>query len=149
MTKLKALLSTVLVSSLLTGMAFAAEIGVVDMQTISTKYTKAQNLAAQVKDKEAELTKLRDQLAEQLKGADKLSPVEKKNMEDKLNAQFAAKFKEYREWTVAQEQALKAEFDRAIDQVAAQQKLDLVLPKQAVLQGGRDITQDVITTLNK
>ncbi len=150
MRKLKVLFSTLVVTATLSGMAFAAEVGVVDIQEISQKYSKAQELATQVKSKETELQKLRDSLVAELKAADekKMSPVEKKNLEDKLKGQFAAKFKEYREWTMTQEQAIKSDFDRAIQAVAKNQSLDIVLPSQAVLQGGRDITADVITQLN-
>ncbi len=149
MKQVKQMLSAVGLSLLLTGAAIAQEIGVVDMALVSQKYTKAQGLATQVKTKEDELQKLRDNLVTQLKAGEKLSPVEKKNLEDKLNNQFATKFKEYREWTVGQEQILRQDFERAIQQVATSQKLDLVLPKQTVLQGGKDVTQDVINALNK
>ncbi len=142
------MLGALLVSIILTGAAFADSVGVVDMQEISQKYSKAQDVANQVKDKEDELQKLRDSLATQLKAGEKLSPVEKKNLEDKLNNQFAAKFKEYRDWTLAEEQVIKDDFDKAIKTVATNDKLDVVLPKQAVLQGGKDVTDEVISTLN-
>jgi Skp family chaperone for outer membrane proteins len=147
----KSLLSAVLAATLLTGVALAEQIGVVDMQVISQKYTKSQALAAQIKSKEQELQKLRDELAGQLKAAEarKMSPVEKKTLEDKLNGQFAAKFKEYREWALMQDQGLKEELNKAIQATSSSQKLDVVFPRQAVLQGGRDITEDVLNNLNK
>jgi outer membrane protein len=145
---MKTVLSGMLVTAMLTGIAFADQIGVVDMQQISEKYSKAQQLAQQVKSKEEELQKLRTDLQGQLKAGEKLSPVEKKTLEEKLNSQFAAKFKEYREWTLTQEQGIKSDFDKVIQSVTQAQKLDLVLPKQTVLQGGKDITADVIKALN-
>lgn len=129
--------------------AFAEGVAVVDMDAISQKYVKAQNVTATAKTKEDELQKFRDMLQGQLKAADKLSPIEKKNMEEKLNQQFMAKFKEYRDWMVAQQQSLKADFDNAIRQVSQAKSYDVILPKQGVIQGGRDITQEVVDVLNK
>lgn len=148
MRQLKTVTSALLATVILTGAALAAEVGVVDMQTVSQKYTKAQALSTQVKSKEEELQKLREKLLTELKAGEKLSPVEKKNLEDKLNAQFASKFKEYRQWTMDQEAALKVDFDKAIMQVSQKQHLDLVLPKQSVITGGKDITDDVVNVLN-
>ena len=125
-----------------------AQVGVVDMQEVARKYTKAQTMAAQVKIKEDELSKFRQDLMDQLKTADKLSPVEKKNLEDKLNGQFAEKFKQFRDWTVAQETLLKNDFDQAIQSVAKTQSLEMVLPKQTVLYGGKEVTTDVLNALN-
>lgn len=145
----KQFFASALVALCLTGVSFAGEIGVVDMQEVSQKYTKAQELASQVKTKEQELQKLRESLQQQLKAGEKLSPVEKKSLEEKLNAQFATKFKEYREWTMSQEKVIRNDFEKAVQSVAQSQSLDLVLPKQTVLQGGKDITNDVINFLNK
>jgi len=129
--------------------AALADIGVVDMEAVIQKYSKAQEVSAQSKEKEEGLQKYRDNLLTQLKAAEKLSPVEKKNLEDKLNKQFADKVKEYRDWTSSQQDVIKSAFDKAVQQVSANDKLDLVLPKQAVLQGGKDVTEDVLTIMNK
>lgn len=141
--------STLLSLLLLTGTVFAQQIGVVDIQELTQKYSKAQELQAQIKAKDEELQKLRGDLLEQLKAGEKLSPVEKKNLEDKLNGQFAAKFTEYREWAVTQEKGVREDVDKAISQVTQAQKLEIVFPKQTVLSGGKDITADVLNALNK
>lgn len=146
---LTTIFSTLLVLIAFGGAAFAQQIGIVDIQTVSQKYSKAQALQSEIKSKDNELNNLREDLLSQLKAGEKLSPVEKKNLEDKLNSQFATKFKEYREWAMQQEQQIRSEVDKAISQVVQTQKLELVLPKQTVLSGGKDITEDVIQILNK
>jgi Skp family chaperone for outer membrane proteins len=146
----QALCGTVLSATLLGGIAFAADqVGVVDTQLVLQKYNKAQAMATEAKSKEEDLQKLKDSLLQKLKAGDKLSPIEKKNLEDKLNAEFAEKFKAYREWSVTQEQSLKSDFDKAVKSISDSDKLDLVLPKQGVIEGGRDITDDVLNLLNK
>lgn len=149
MKQVKSVLSAILISGMLTGAALAAEIGVVDMQMVTQKYTKAQTYATEAKTREDELQKFREGLLSQLKAGDKLSPVEKKTLEEKLNGQFATKFKEYRDWAMTQEQGLRTSVETAIQTVSQAQKLDVVFPKQAVLNGGHDITPDVINSLNK
>ncbi len=149
MKPIQMVLASLLASAVLTGSALAQQVGIVDMQEVTQKYTKAQELAIKVKNREDDLQKLRDSLLGKLKAGDKMTPVEKKNLEDKLNTEFATKFQEYRDWTVTQEQSLKSDFDDALKQVAQNQKLDLIIAKQTVLMGGRDITTDVIDALNK
>lgn len=127
-----------------------AEIGVVDPEKIGTDYRKAKELATQVKSKEDELNTLRNNLAKELKEkGDKMTPVEKKNLEDKLSKQFEGKFIEYRNWFASQDQSLRTAVDSAVNEVSKSQKLDMVLTKQVVLTGGRDVTQDVLNILNK
>ncbi len=142
-------LATIFTVALLSGTAALADnVGVVDMQEVSQRYTKAQSVAEQIKTKEEELQKLRDSLAGQLKAGEKLSATEKKSLEEKLNKQFAEKFKEYREWTLSKEQEIREDFEKAVQVVAGTTKLDVILPKQSVLQGGRDVTGDVLKVLN-
>jgi Skp family chaperone for outer membrane proteins len=146
------LLAGVLAATLIGGAAYAENIGVVDTQLIAQKYTKAVTVGEQVKSREQELQTLRDNLSSELKKSQadkKMSPVEKKTEEDKLNNEFAAKFKEYRDWAVTQENGINADMSNAIKAVATAKSLDVVLPKQVVMQGGTDITQDVLNSLNK
>jgi len=142
-------LAAVMGLTLLTTAAFA-DIGVVDTDAILQKYSKGQELTAQSKEKEAALQKVREDLLTQLKAGEKLSPVEKKNLEDKLNQQFAEKVKEYRDWSAVQQQAVREAFDKAVKEVSESEKLDMVLNKSGVvLQGGKDITEDVLNVMNK
>lgn len=144
-------LSLSLVGLMMTASAavWAENIGVVDTQVVTQQYTKAQTASAEVRTREQDLQKYKDNLLKQLKAGEKLSPVEKKNLEDKLNNQFAERFKTFREYVVSQENIIKQDLDQAIRQISAAQKIDVVLPKTVVMQGGRDITQDVIDQLNK
>lgn len=149
MKRVKVLLSSLALSVVLTGAALADQIGVIDVNEMSQKYSKAVTYNTEAKNREEELVKLKLSLREQLKAGEKLSPVEKKNLEDKLNAQYLEKFKAYKDWGLEQEKMLKESFDKAIMSVAQSQKLDVILPKQSVIQGGKDVTADVLNALNK
>ena len=126
-----------------------ANIGVVDFEKVIVNYAKAKDFATKDAQKRQELKSLRDQLADQLKKGENLSPVEKKVLEDKLNAQFGDQLKAYRDWATAEDDTLRKNVDAAIEQVSKDQNVGLVLIKPAVFQGGKDITDVVIQKLNK
>jgi outer membrane protein len=147
--KLGILLASLCVAMMSFGPAFAEQIGVVDIQRIVSEYNKGKTLTQQVQAKEKELQEYRASLANELKTrGEALSPVEKKNLEDELNQKFVTRFKEYRQWAATQQDTLEADLQKAVQAVAQTQQLDVVLAKPVVLQGGKDITQDVITQLN-
>lgn len=146
--KLGVVVATVMAAVLFTGAAFA-EIGVVDIQKIMSSYSKSQTITQEAQSKEQQLQQLRANLANELKNkGEALSPVEKKNLEDKLNQQFMAKFKEFRQWVVQQDKMISDEVEKAVNSVAQQQGVTMVLNKGVVIQGGKDLTQDVISKLN-
>jgi outer membrane protein len=129
--------------------ANSSDIGVVDFQKVVQSYAKAKDFAAQDESKKKELKDVRDSLATQLKDAENKSPVEKKALEDKLNEQFSVKLKEYRTWAVTQDEALRKSIDTAVQAVAKEQNVSMILIKPAVVQGGRDLSEEVIKKLNK
>lgn len=127
----------------------SVSIGVVDFEKVIVSYAKAKDFATKDNQKRQELKTLRDQLADQLKKGESLSPVEKKVLEDKLNAQFGDQLKAYRDWATAEDDTLRKNVDAAIEQVSKDQSVGLILIKPAVFQGGKDITDLVIQKLNK
>jgi outer membrane protein len=132
---------------------FAAEgssdVGVIDYQELMVGYAKAKDFFTKDQTKRKELKDLRDRLAEELKKGEKLSPVEQKVLEDKLNTQFSAKLKEYKDWAVAEDTTIQKSIDTAIDTVSKENNLRMILVKPAVVVGGKDVTKDVLTKLNK
>ena len=148
---LKNVLSGVLVTVLLMGVSFAeGQIGVVDLAKIGQEYNEARTLRTQASAKEEELKKLREDLAQRLKEeGEGMSPLEKKTLEERLSQEFVEKFKAYREWRLANETSMNDKVEQAIQGVARDKQIDIILAKPAVLQGGQDITSDVIFKLNQ
>lgn len=129
---------------------WAQSIGVVDTEIIGRDYKKAQTLSQQVRTKEEELQKYRAELAKELKDkGEKATPVEKKALEERLNKQFAEKLKGYRDWLIVQEEQLRTSVEKAIKEVAESEKMDMILTKTVVLQGGKDVTDKVVGKLNQ
>ena len=126
--------------------ASAETIGVVDLDKVINSYTKAQNVSAELKVKEAELQKFLADAQKKLK--DTASPLDRKNLEDKLTAEFKTKSDAYRNYQVTQMKSIEDNVFGTIEKIAKDQNVDVVINKAAVLVGGCDITDKVVTTLN-
>lgn len=126
--------------------SFAAGTAVVDLDKIRENYTKSQELTADLKVKETELQKFVVDAQKQIQEAK--SPLEKKNLEEKLGEQFNIKRNAYakdqaQKWGVIEDTVVKT-----IKAVSDAKKFDLVLNKQVVIDGGSDITDEVLAKLN-
>lgn len=126
--------------------SYAQEVGIVDLDKVGNNYTKAQDLSADLKIKEAELQKFIADAQKQLK--DTSSPVDRKNLEDKLSTDYKTKVESYNDFQLKQLKQIDDNVFSAIDQVAKTKKIDLVLNKTSVLQGGVDLTDSVLGLLN-
>jgi len=125
---------------------YAVGTAIVDLDKIRENYTAAQELAADLNVKETELKKFVEEAQKQVQNAK--TPLEKKNLEEKLGEQFNIKRNAYakdqaQKWGVIEDVVVKA-----IKDVSNSKKFDLVLNKQVVIDGGTDITDDVIAKLN-
>jgi len=126
--------------------SFAAGTAVVDLDKIRGNYTASQELSADLNVKEAELKKFVDDAQKQIQNAK--TPLEKQNLEEKLGAQFNIKRNAYakdqtQKWSVIENAVVKT-----IKEISNSKKFDLILNKQVVIDGGYDITDEVITKLN-
>ncbi|OGH99325.1 MAG: hypothetical protein A2039_03625 [Candidatus Melainabacteria bacterium GWA2_34_9] len=126
--------------------SYAEGTAVIDLDKIRENYTVAQELSADLKIKEAELQKFVIDAQKQMQEAK--SPLEKNNLEAKLGEQFNIKRNAYakdqtQKWGVIEDTVIKI-----IKEVSSSKKFDLVLNKQVVIDGGSDITDEVIKKLN-
>jgi len=126
--------------------SYAVGTAVVDLDKIRENYTVSQELSADLRIKETELQKFVQDAQKQIQEAK--TPLEKKNLEEKLGEQFNIKRNAYakdqsQKWGVIEDTVVKS-----IKEVAASKKFDLVLNKQVVIDGGSDITDEVIKKLN-
>jgi Skp family chaperone for outer membrane proteins len=147
-----ALLAALLATVLTPVASFAEVIGVVDLDKIMSNYAKAQGVMADIKVREAELRKLQADYAKQLEDArktDAKSPVASSQLEKDLTGKLTAKVNEYRDWTATQQKSIDLALETSIRDAAKARNVEVVISKQAVFQGGVDITNDILTRLNK
>ncbi|MBY0450518.1 MAG: OmpH family outer membrane protein [Cyanobacteria bacterium] len=152
-----ALLSVLTASVLLVGSsAFSAasadtNFGLVDLEKIYSNFEKAKGVIADIKVKQAELQKMQADFVKQLEDTKKnqpKNPVASSQLETDLSEKLNAKVKEYRDWTSAKQKEIDTDVETMVNRVAKDKKFDVVLTKQAVFQGGTDITNEVLGRLN-
>ncbi len=113
------------------GCGRSAEFGVVDMQKIETESTVYKNIKTDV------MTKGKALQEEMIKETEGKSQEEAQKIVKEKNAKMQ----------VLQSEAqnkLKASFDTAAAEVAKEKKLGAILVKEAVPQGGVDVTEDIV-----
>ena len=146
-----ALILTILICSFIfvctTAVAKTENIGVVNINKILENYTTAQEVTADLKVQEDELQKLVVDAKKQIKKAK--TPLEKKNLEEKLTEQFSIKRNVYAKEQSEKWKKIENKVFAEIKKVAKNKKIDMVLNKQSVIIGGEDITDKVIDGLNK
>lgn len=150
-TQMAIALSTFAAVTLGTVNAYADSIGTVDLDKVVANYNKAQSVMADIKVKEAELRKMQAEFVKQLEESKKnnpKNPVSNEQLEKDLNVKLNAKLSEYRDWTVTKQKEIDTDLESTIKEVAKGKNIDVVLSKQAVFQGGTDITNDVLSKLN-
>lgn len=136
------------VITMLSGLAANADtVGVVNLDKVMADYTKAQTVLADLQVKDAELKKFIADAQKQLKTA--VTPVEKKNLEDKLSQDFQVKGQAFKDEQVKQWTLLEDTILDSVKTVSKSMKIDVVLNDSSVLVGGTDITEAVTAYLNK
>ncbi len=131
--------------------SFADSIGYVDFERVLTDYDKAQDILAEIKVKEAELRKMQAEFVKQIEETRKNSPknpVSANQLEKDLNEQLSARVREYRDWAATKQKEIDSALENSIRDVARTKGVDVVLTKQAVFEGGVDLTNDVLVKLN-
>lgn len=148
---MKKLFSTILLLTILATnqAAFAAcnDIGVIDITQVWDKYEKSVKIDKMADQKDVELEKYLIEKKRLITQG--TSPVERKNLEDKYIKEFQDKVNTTKKWYATEQQKLEDNMMKAIKQIATQKKLSMVLNKKTAILGGVDITNEVITILNK
>lgn len=125
----------------------ANDIGVLDVGMVWEKYQSSVKIAKIADEKDVELEKfLLDKKRLIAQGS---TPVERKSLEDKYAKQFQEKVETAKKWYAEEQKKLETNVMNAIKTVATQKTLSVVLSKKTAIYGGVDITEDVLTILNK
>ena len=133
--------------------AFAADtVGFVDFSKLLSGYEQFQSFQADSKVKEAEINKMKADFVKQLEVNNKAAasnPIQNENLEKQLAEKFRVKVTEYQTWLNTKNKEIDTRVNTTIKAVATKQGVSVVLDKDQVLVGGVDLTNEVITVLNK
>ena len=136
----------------------AGTVGYVDPQDLLDKYPETKKTQDYLEKKkkdlqtvlDAEKTKINDKSEELKKKGDKATKAEKDELE-KTKTEFQKKFEtmqanlEQLQYTMYDK--LYSDINVAIQEIATEKKLDIVVNKTAIYYGGEDITEDVLKFL--
>jgi outer membrane protein len=124
-------LSMILAVAITCGCGRSAQFGVVDMNKVQTE---SQAFKDATKDLQTKGQALQDELAKETAG--KSQEEAQKIMQDKSAKMQALQ--------AAAQSKIKGSFEAAAAAVAKEKKLSAILVKDAVPQGGTDVTEDII-----
>ena len=131
--------------------AYADSIGTVDYDKVFHTYNKALSFSDDSKIKQENIQQMQAEYVKQLreaKASQSNNPVAYEQLEKDLQGKLDTEVNAYRDWYSARSAELDKDLDTAIQSVAHDKKLDVVVAKQVVLLGGEDITNDVLSILN-
>ena len=126
--------------------ADAQTIGYADFQKIESEYNYAKKVYKDIDNKVLELQQYVIDKDKQFKAIE--SPVQKKNFEEKTQAEYKMREESVYKLKVQKEDEVYNNIMNAAKTVAAQKKIDIVLDYRVVFTGGIDITRDIIQYLN-
>lgn len=134
----RVVLGALMVSSLglLAGCGSQNNVGVVDYATIAQQSQKGQDLNKQIA---AEQQKIEQQVDEQMANAD-----EQQQQQIQAKAQ-----QEFTTYASSVNKQFQQDVEKTVKEIAAEKKLNVVLVKGAVVEGGTDITEDVLDKMGK
>lgn len=141
--------------SMLANLSYAAEekksaqIGVINPNKILEAYPEAQKMIQELTKLEADLNKkimLKKETLEKAKAANK-TETELQLLREQMRLEIEPEAKKLEEDSSKRSAALQSKIDAAIDSVAQENKLDLVMTQEAVLYGATDVSDLVIQKL--
>ncbi len=121
--------------------------GVVDLSKVVDNYTEAQKLTAELKVKESELQNFLMEAQQKIKDAK--TPLEKKNLEEKLGEEFNIKRKAFIQEQSEKWEVIENNIFGEIETFSKDKRFEMVFNKQSVIIGGEDITDELIKKLNQ
>lgn len=132
--------------------ANAEGVGLVDMEKIQSAYSRMRTLEDEAALKMLELQKMQTEAniqLRELKNTQPNNPVAFEQQQKALSERIQGKQQEIVTWRDNQVKTLLTNINTAIESVAKTKGLSAVVQKDTVIWGGTDITNEVLTRLNK
>ncbi len=129
------------------GASASQTIGFVDMTKILGNYTKAQEITNEIKDQQNEIQKMITEARTQVGEAK--TDTERAELEKKLSEEIQQKNNVFKADYEKNVQALQNNIITTVKKVADHKKIDFIFKKDNIIMGGKDITEEVLSELNK
>ncbi len=146
MSKIKFILTALLVMAAANLSANAMTIGYADFQKVLSEYSYARSAYKDLDNKLLELQQYAIDKDKQYKAIE--SPLQKKTFEEQIQKEFKVKEDRIYDLKSQKEKIIRDNVLAASKAVAASKKLDIILDYGVVYAGGVDVTNDIIQYLN-
>ena len=150
MDRIKFCLGVLFLAAWLVNTAYADAMGFIDVKKVFTSYNKTQTAQAELEVKEKKFSEAFEEKNKKIQEAKDQNKSEAdiqkliKQYEDELEPQK----KEIMDINTRLSMQLQQDIIKAVDQVAKELGIDVVLDKQVIIVGGTDITELVVARLN-
>ncbi len=146
MSRIKFILTALLVMVAANLSANAMTIGYADFQKVLSEYSYARSAYKDLDNKMLELQQYAIDKDKQYKAIE--SPLQKKTFEEQIQKEFKVKEDRIYDLKSQKEKIIRDNVLAASKAVAASKKLDIILDYGVVYAGGVDVTNDIIQYLN-
>lgn len=146
MSKIKIILSALIITFAVNVAAQATTIGYADFGKVLSQYSFARNAYKDIDNKRLELQQYAIDKDKQYKAID--SPIQRKTFEESIQREFKTKEDRIYDLIDQKEKVIRDNVLAASKAVAASKHLDVILDAGAVYAGGVDVTNDIIQYLN-
>lgn len=121
-------------------------LAVVNLQEVFVNYGAAKKIQAQYKSKEDAFKQKFEKMQTELQAV--TDETQQKQLSEKYRKELEAEQKSLLEFNKQSTEKIEKDILAAVKKIAQSKSIDYVVDKQAVLDGGLDITQDVLKELN-
>jgi outer membrane protein len=143
----KIILSLAVVASV----SLAATVGYIDVKQVFEGYGKTKTVQDDLNNKMKDYEKLRNKHAQKLTEAkiDGKTEKELEKLQEDMKKELGPKEAEIQMLNDEQMAKIRKDIIAAVDAISKEVGIDVVVDKQVIISGGMDLTEQVITRLNK
>ena len=146
MKKIKLFTAMFLASLFICANAFSQTIGVLDYKTVLMNYNYAKETIRMLDNKDSELQQYMLDKEKQFKNI--TSPVERKSFEEKVQREYKSKIDALSKLKIQKEEEIYNNVLNVAKRIATQKKIDVIIDSSVIINGGIDITNEVVSGLN-
>ncbi|MDR1452615.1 MAG: OmpH family outer membrane protein [Candidatus Margulisbacteria bacterium] len=137
--------------AVLASVSLAATVGYIDVKQVFEGYGKTKTVQDDLNNKMKDYEKLRNKHAQKLTEAkiDGKTEKELEKLQEDMKKELGPKEAEIQMINDEQMAKIRKDIIAAVDTISKEVGIDVVVDKQVIISGGMDLTEQVVTRLNK
>jgi len=142
---------TLVILGILAGLSFASTIGFIDVEQVFTGYSQTKSAQDEINNKMRDYQRALSKYQQELEIAriDGKSERDIERIRERMQKELDPKEAEIRMLNEEQMSRIRRDIVTAVEAVAKEVGISVVVDKQVIIAGGIDITETVITRLNR